>query len=100
MITVTVKKNNSIIKEITVKGHANFADYGNDIVCAATSSIIITSINGLLRLDDTCLEYKENDGFIHITILKDDMVTQTLITNMLELLKELEIKYSKNIKLN
>ncbi len=100
MIKVIIKENNNLIKEITVKGHANFADYGNDIVCAATSSTVITSINAMLRLDNNCLEYEESDGFVKIKILKNDKVTNTLVKNMIELLKELESKYPKNIKLN
>lgn len=100
MIKVIIKENNNLIKEITVKGHANFAAYGNDIVCAATSSIVITSINAMLRLDGNCLEYEESDGLIKIKILKNDKVTNTLVKNMIELLKELESKYPKNIKLN
>jgi uncharacterized protein YsxB (DUF464 family) len=99
MISVKIKKDNTLITEIIVKGHANFADYGSDIVCAATSSIIITTVNALLRIDEKSIMYEEKEGFLHLKILKTDEVTQALITNMIELLKELEKKYPKNIKL-
>lgn len=100
MIKVTVKKNNDLIEEISVKGHANFDVYGSDIVCASVSSIVITSVNAMLKLDDTCLDYIEQDGFVNIKLLKHDLVTNTLVNNMIELLKELETKYPKNVKLN
>ncbi|MDD2181028.1 MAG: ribosomal-processing cysteine protease Prp [Bacilli bacterium] len=100
MIRVSIKKNNDLIDKITIKGHANFDEFGSDIVCASVSSIVITSINAMLRLDKDCLDYKEADGLIEVIILKRDLVTDTLVKNMIDLLKELEKEYPKNIKLS
>lgn len=100
MIKVRIKKTDNLIDEITIKGHANFADIGYDIVCASVSSIVITSINAALKLDEYCLEYEDADGFIKIKMLKHDNVTKTLVNNMIDLLKELKIKYPKNINVN
>ena len=38
-------------KNISIKGHALYNDFGRDIVCSAVSSIVITSINGILGID-------------------------------------------------
>lgn len=94
MIKVNIKQNH-----IEINGHAMFDDYGKDIVCAAVSSIVITSINGILRLDDKAINYKLSSDGIIIDILKDSRETNLLILNMTSLLKELEEKYSKNIKI-
>ena len=94
MIKVNIKQNH-----IEINGHAMFDDYGKDIVCAAVSSIVITSINGILRLDDKAINYKSSSDGIIIDILKDSRETNLLILNMTSLLKELEEKYSKNIKI-
>ncbi len=94
MIKVNIKQNH-----IEINGHAMFDDYGKDIVCAAVSSIVITSINGILRLDDKAINYKSSSDGIIIDILKDSRETNLLILNMISLLKELEEKYSKNIKI-
>ena len=83
---------------ISVKGHAMFDYHGKDIVCAAISSIVITSVNGVLAVDDDALEFKQGSGFIDIRIKKHDKVTDALIRNMIDLLKELETQYKKNIK--
>ena len=48
MINVVRRKNN-----IEITGHANFDDYGKDIVCASVSSIVITTVNGILELNRT-----------------------------------------------
>ena len=94
MIKVNIKQNH-----IEINGHAMFDDYGKDIVCAAVSSIVITSINGILRLDDKAISYKLSSDGIIIDILKDSRETNLLILNMTSLLKELEEKYRKNIKI-
>lgn len=83
---------------IEIKGHAMFDYHGKDIVCSAISSIVITSVNGILSIDEKALEYTHESGLITIDIKKHDKVTKALIKNMIELLKELENQYKKNIK--
>ena len=95
MIKVDIKKNH-----IKISGHALFDDYGKDIVCAAVSSIVITSINGILRLDNKAISYKLTKDELIIDILKDNRETKLLILNMISLLKDLEKQYGKNIKVN
>jgi len=95
MVKVRVKEN-----QIIIEGHSNYNDYGKDIVCASISSIIITTINGLLKIDKDCINYKDEEGFIKIDILKHDKYVDILIGNMIDLLKELEKQYKKNIKVN
>ncbi len=83
---------------IEIKGHAMFDYHGRDIVCAAISSIVITSVNGILSVDEKALDYKHDDGLIIIDIKKHDRVIDSLVQNMIDLLKELENQYKKNIK--
>ncbi len=84
--------------EIEISGHANYDKFGSDIVCASVSSIVITSINAIKRLEDTIV-FDSSDGYLKVTIKKHTKVTDTLITNMLNLLEELEKQYSQNIKI-
>lgn len=91
MIKITI--NNDLIE---VKGHANYDEYGKDIVCSAVSSTIITTINGILSIDNKSLEVIENNG-LTIKILKNSEVTDKLINNMINLLTELQTEYKDNI---
>ena len=93
---IKVNYNDECIK---VSGHANFNTYGNDIVCASVSSIIYTTINGILNIDSESISYKDNE-VLEINILKNDDITKKLINNMLDLLKELERQYPKNLKIS
>ncbi|NLL44768.1 MAG: ribosomal-processing cysteine protease Prp [Mollicutes bacterium] len=100
MIVVNIKKKDNLINEIIIKGHAKYDEYGKDIVCASISSIVITTINALLRIDQDSIKYQESDGLINIQVLKHSDVIDKLIINMIELLKDLQRQYRKNIKIN
>ena len=93
MILITKKDN-----VISVSGHALYADYGKDIVCSAVSSIIITTVNGILSLNEKAIKYNLQKDSLEIEILLEDNVTLKLIANMLELLTKLSKDYPKNIQ--
>ncbi len=95
MIKVIIKQNH-----IEISGHAMYDDYGKDIVCASVSTIAITSVNAILKLDNKAISYKEKEGFLSIDILKDTKETNVIILNMIDMLKDLAKQYEKNIKIN
>ena len=91
MIKVNIKKD-----LITISGHANYDEYGKDIVCAAVSSTVITTINGILSIDDSAIMV-ESDETVTIKILKHSDVVDKLLNNMINLLAELKSDYKDNI---
>ena len=98
MIRVQIKKENSKYKQIKILGHAMYDDYGKDIVCSAASSIVITTINGVLAINKESLDYLVSKKGMNINIKTTDETTQILINNMVSLLKELEGNYPNNIE--
>lgn len=94
MIKISINKD-----EITIKGHSGYKEAGSDIVCASVSSISITTVNALLSIDGDCISYEENDGYLNIKIKKHSEIVDKLIDNMINLLKELEKDYKKNIEI-
>ena len=94
MIKVEVTKD-----KISLLGHANFADYGKDIVCAAASSVVITSVEAIAMFDKTSIDVKETTNRLDIIINKHNDMCDKLINNMLNLLHELVKKYPQNIKI-
>ena len=89
-----VYSSNSLI----VTGHANYDDYGKDIVCSACSSIVITTVNGILALKKGSLDYLVSKKGMTINVKIDDETTQILLNNMVSLLRELEGNYPNNIE--
>ena len=98
MIKVNIVYKDKRINKIVVNGHANYDVSGKDIVCAAVSSTVITTVNNILSLKDT-IEYNESDGKLLILVKIDDDNTDKLLNNMINMLKELECNYPKNIKI-
>ena len=98
MIIVSVLKENRKYKKITILGHAMYDDYGKDIVCSACSSIVITTVNGILALKKGSLDYLVSKKGMTINVKIDDETTQILLNNMVSLLRELEGNYPNNIE--
>ena len=92
MIKVLIKKD---LIEIT--GHSNYDIVGKDIVCSAVSSIVTTTINGIISIDKEAISYKYKNDVMTISIKKNDEITVKLINNMMDLLISLSKDYPKNI---
>lgn len=92
MIKVSVSKD-----KIEILGHSGYDIVGKDIVCSAVSSIVITSVNGIISIDKDAISYENNDSGMFITINKHSKTVDKLIDNMIFLLKSLSRDYPKNI---
>ena len=93
MIKVKVKP-----KNISIAGHAEYDEYGKDIVCSSVSSIVTTTVNGILIFGKKTIDYKIREGLVTIDIIENDETTKKLLDNMVNLLSNLEADYPKNIK--
>jgi hypothetical protein len=96
MIKVKVTKKD-YFEKVIIDGHALYDDFGKDIVCAAASSIVTTTVNACLSIKDKSLTYEYMDNSFKIDNISNDETIQKLIGNMVSLLKELEENYPKNI---
>ncbi len=94
MIKVEVTK-----KEIRIIGHAMYDEYGKDIVCAAVSSIVTTSVESIASINESAIDVNEEKDKLTIIINSYDEITTKLINTMISLLSEVEKKYPKNIKI-
>lgn len=99
MIKVNYVVSNNLIKSVSIKGHAFYDTYGKDIVCAAVSGIVTTTINDILALTEDKIKYDTQDGNVLITVVSDNEVVEKLLNVMLNMLKELASDYPKNIKI-
>ena len=86
-------------KKIIILGHTDYAEYGKDIVCSSASSIVITSVNAALRIDNNSITMLEEANKVTININTDDKIILLIMENMLNMLEELANTYKKNIKI-
>lgn len=94
------------IQQFTISGHANFAEYGKDIVCASISMLSISIINGIEEVVGQKVNYSidEKKGLLQcslpVGIEKEKMkMIQVLLETMQINLKELQKQHPKHIKL-
>ena len=91
-------KINKEMDKITISGHANYRDT-NDIVCASVSSIMYTTVNAILNIDDKAIEYIDDNNKCVININKHDEIIDKLIDNMILMFKELSEQYPSNVEI-
>jgi len=94
MIKCFVKKD-----EIRIKGHANYSELGKDIVCASVSSVIYTTVNCIMNIDNNSIKYTDDGNIITIKKINSNNIVDILLKTMIEILKDLENQYKENIKI-
>ena len=101
MTTITITKtSDDNYREIECNGHAGYAEYGEDIVCAAVSVLTINTVNSIEQL--TKLFESENDGIIRLSFKDIPSKEADLLLRSFELgVKGISDQYGKkflNIK--
>lgn len=100
MIRININYHDNYINKITLKGHANYEDYGKDIVCAAVSATYLCTANAILSINNKSIEVLTDNDKQTIIVKEYNDITNKLLINMINCLKSLEKEYPNNIKLN
>ena len=81
MITIKIENRNQQIVGLHISGHAGFAEYGKDLVCAGVSSIAVGLLNAIdIVANDTCtLSMSHGDVSIKVNTIttENQLVLQT-----------------------
>ncbi len=99
MITVTVYKEEGTVIGFECLGHAEYAEAGSDIVCAAVSALVINTINSMDEFLKEPIRVKmdQDSGNIRCTFLKTPSEKAILLLDSMCLgLKEIEKNYGDN----
>lgn len=99
MVRVKILKKEEKISKITFIGHSMYDVIGKDIVCSSISSIMITTINGIELLSKGDVKAKLAKDKVEINVINNNNIVDTLLLNMITLLRDLEEQYPKNLKI-
>ena len=104
MITAAIYTANQSISGFKITGHAGFAPYGEDIVCAAVSMLAITVANSLEEQVGEVDVQSQDDGMIACTLpgelSKERALKAQAILRTLEIgLEGFNAEYPKHIRL-
>ena len=97
MIKITATRNNGKIVNLTVKGHANSAPHGEDLVCAAVSSILVGGCNALNQPDCFAIKLESGDASIVEKSIADKHDYEVLETMIIQF-KTIEESSKKFLK--
>ncbi|MEW6619156.1 MAG: ribosomal-processing cysteine protease Prp [bacterium] len=105
MVIVTVTRNpEGKIVGFSGTGHADFAKAGEDIVCAAVSALLQSTIKGLQEYVGINLEISKEKGSLEVRIKKIEqkflqLPTDAILETLVLGLKAIEKEYRKYMKL-
>lgn len=74
MVEVILRKD-----EIKVSGHANYAVFGSDIVCAGVTALVQTLIRSIEDLTEDKIEYEISPGWVDIKYRDLSEKSRTLV---------------------
>ncbi len=100
MIQITIyQDSDSHIVRFESLGHAEYADPGSDIVCAAVSALVINTINSIetLTADRFSEDMQEAEGIIRFRMETFSHDSQLLLKSLILGLEEMERNYSEYI---
>lgn len=102
MINVYFYFVNKKIIGFRIEGHAKYAPYGQDIVCAAVSTISQAVVKGLMQVQKMNITYNSNEKAGYMEMLLKERVSdaQVLLQTMLVTLEDIEQQYPNNVKIH
>ncbi|WP_075620456.1 ribosomal-processing cysteine protease Prp [Paenisporosarcina indica] len=107
MINVVIEKERSEkVRSFEMKGHADFAEHGKDLVCAAASAVSFGAVNAILSLTKITpdIQQGQDGGYLKVSFpqnldSKTDEQVQLLVQAMIVSLQTIEHEYGQHIKI-
>jgi uncharacterized protein YsxB (DUF464 family) len=102
MTEIRVFYKNGVVEAISADGHSEFADKGNDIVCAGVSTVFrmlaiavvrVLERPELFEIDESSASMKV---FLPAAVCRDAFL---LIEAAVDMLREFESQYPKNVRI-
>lgn len=95
MIKVNLIEKNGVISILEVTGHADYAEHGQDLVCAAVSAIVTGGFNAFNDNDFLTCSLEEGYARVEVISQRGLDILDTIIVQ----LKTIAISYPNYIKI-
>ena len=98
-----IKEPTGRISVFEMDGHANFAEHGQDLVCAGASAVSFGAVNAITQLTniEPVIEQGADGGYLRVEfpVTEQDAQVQLLLQAMIISLQTIELDYADFIKL-
>ena len=94
MITIIIHRKGDCCRGFSVRGHAGYADKGEDIVCSAVSALTINAVNSIEAFTKDRFSVRSDDGLLKMELdgeISED--TRLLLDSMILGLKSIQTQY-------
>lgn len=104
MIQITVQEQASgRINSFEMSGHADYAEHGKDLVCAAASAVSFGAVNAIISLTGItpAIQQGEDGGYLKVVLpeTEDDHDQQVIMRAMIVSMQTIEQDYAQFIKI-
>ena len=98
MIRVNFYKKGDMLTGFECKGHAESAEYGQDILCAFVSSACYMTANTVTEVLKLSADTRVTDGYMRVSNISSPEKAQDILKGMLLHMEELQKDYPEKIK--
>ena len=96
MITVTVLKKDGEFNKIESRGHAGFAEKGQDIICAAVSALMVNTVNSIDSFTEDIIHVISEEGYLSLEFIVGPSKDSKLLIDSLMLgLSQIQDSYDR-----
>ncbi|WOV82925.1 ribosomal-processing cysteine protease Prp [Sporosarcina jeotgali] len=104
MIQITVQEQASgRISSFEMSGHADYAEHGKDLVCAAASAVSFGAVNAIISLTGVtpAIQQGEDGGYLKVVLpeTEEDHDQQVIMRAMIVSMQTIEQDYAQFIKI-
>jgi uncharacterized protein YsxB (DUF464 family) len=102
VVELRIRRSGGHVTRFTLRGHAECGEHGSDLVCAATSALVIAAANGLLQHAGVSRAVRQRSGYFDCSILNSpsadararaDAILETMISGIRAISQE----YPENV---
>ncbi|MDO4562816.1 MAG: ribosomal-processing cysteine protease Prp [Clostridia bacterium] len=92
------REDGGIITELTVRGHAEYANKGRDIVCAAATTALWMAVSHIERASLAKVKTVDEEGYVNCIISPQrEEGADVLLDALVECMRALAAQYPKNL---
>ena len=99
MIQANFLRSKDFYTAFSIKGHAGYAQYGEDIVCSAVTSSVMTVINGITECAQLPADVSVSDNEIVLNLATRTQIAEYFLSALKLQLEYIAEEYSGTIKI-
>ena len=99
MIKANFLRSKNFYTAFSISGHAEYADFGSDIVCSAVTSAVMTVLNGITECASVPADVEVSDNEIVLNLAQRNTSAELFLSALKLQLEYIESEYNGTINI-